>query len=438
MSARLVDRIKAADLVKRTGRVTRISPSHFEADGPSVPLGTLCHVLSRGRGAEPLLAEVVGVGPSAVRLAPLGSNTSTFPGALVTATPLIDRVAVGDGFLGRAVDGLGQPIDGGAPIKTLALASLNSDHTTPLARTSPKTPLATGIRVIDGLLPLGRGQRIGVFAAAGVGKTSLLAQLANQVQVDRCVIGLVGERGREVEALWSSGLHPQIKARTALLAATSDHPAALRVRAVWHALALAEHWRAEGHHVLLLLDSVTRLAMALRELGLAAGEPPTVRAYTPNVFAALPQVVERCGALRAGGSITAVMTVLSETDDVDDPICEMMKSLLDGHLILSRALAEQGHFPAIDIPRSISRLAPALMTPGQKTNADAARKALSLYEQSRTLIETGLYTRGANADLDEAIDLRPAILGFARQGQDERSAPAVAAEALAGIVKKAS
>jgi flagellum-specific ATP synthase len=249
------------------------------------------------------------------------------------------------------------------------------------------------------------------------------------------VICLVGERGREVESLWHDGLTDEGRARTVMIAATSDQAAAMRARACDVALAMADHWRREGHHVVLLLDSVTRLAMALREIGLAAGEPPTVRAYTPSVFATIPKLVERCGALRSGGAITALITVLSETDDVDDPVSEMMKSLLDGHIILSRSLAEQGHFPAIDVPKSVSRLARALASPAERAAAEGAIGLLSTYEKSRILIESGVYTAGASTEIDAAIAKRPALLDFLKQRSDERSAHGDGSAALARLLE---
>jgi FliI/YscN family ATPase len=294
------------------------------------------------------------------------------------------------------------------------------------------------VRAIDALLTLGQGQRIGLFAAAGVGKTSLMTQLARQVDADRCVICLVGERGREVEALWNDGLSAEARAKSVLVAATSDQSAPMRARACDYALALADHWRAEGLHVVLLLDSVTRLAMALREIGLAAGEPPTVRAYTPGVFATIPKLIERCGALKGGGAITALITVLAESDEVDDPIAEMMKSLLDGHVILSRSLAEQGHFPAIDVPRSISRLATRLQPKSERETAQAAIALLSTYDQSRILIESGVYAQGSNPDLDAAIARRPAHTRFPRQPTDEHVPQPEAAAALLALLGEQS
>ena len=419
-----VEKIRSTDLVRRSGRVRKILPTYIEADGPDAPLGALCTVEARGRrggGDGGILAEVVRVDRDAVILVPFEAASAAISGATVVARDETDTMPVGDAFLGRAVDALARPIDKGPAIRAQAHAPVHGSATPPLDRVTPKRVLETGIRAIDGLLTLGEGQRVGVFAPAGVGKTSLMAQLARDVKADRCVICLVGERGREVEALWSEGLPTDVRDRTCLIAATSDQTAAMRARAGAYALALAEHWRAEGHHVLLLLDSVTRLAMALREIGLAAGEPPTVRAYTPSVFATIPRLVERCGALAAGGAISAIMTVLSETTDVDDPISEMMKSLLDGHIILSRELAEQGHFPAIDVPRSVSRLARGLSEAGHAAAAQQAAGLLSTYESARTLIEAGIYVRGANAEIDLAIDKRAELTAFLRQDARERS-----------------
>jgi flagellum-specific ATP synthase len=418
MSQGLEQAIRASDPIARTGRVRRVLSTFVEADGPAVELGARCAIETRGPGGlSSALAQAVCINRDSIILAPFDS-AATFPGARVTALAA-HACPIGDAVLGRALDALGRPIDGQRPVLAAPLSS--HPRVSPLDRVSPKAPLETGVRAIDGLVTLGKGQRVGLFAAAGVGKTSLLTQLAQQVQADRCVICLIGERGREVEALWMSDLPPAVRSRTVLVAATSDETAAMRAQAADYALELAEHWRGQGHHVLLLLDSATRLAMALREIGLAAGEPPTVRAYTPNVFSTLPKVVERCGAIRSGGAISAVMTVLSETDEVDDPVSEMMKSLLDGHIVLSRELAERGHYPAIDIGRSISRLAARLATPAHRGQASTVRQWLATYETSRALIETGVYVAGSNAEIDLAIAKRPGLTAFLRQDQDTKA-----------------
>jgi flagellum-specific ATP synthase len=433
-AAALRARLRATDPVQRTGRVRGVFSTHIEADGPNVPLGALCEVETRTlEGAGTLQAEVVRVAPDRIVLSPFDEAGATFAGATVAARGPANRVPVGRALLGRVVDALGRPVDGAGPVAADAHHPLHGTATGPLDRVSPARPLDTGVRAIDGLLTLGIGQRIGVFAASGVGKTSLMTQIARQTKADVTVVCLVGERGREVEAMWSQGLPADVRARTTMVAATSDQSAAMRVRAGHYGLALADYWRAEGAHVLLLLDSVTRLAMAMREIGLAAGEPPTVRAYTPGVFATIPRLVERCGALRAGGAITAVMTVLSETDDVDDPVSEMMKSLLDGHILLSRDLAEQGHFPAIDVPRSVSRQAEGLVAPAQREHARRVCEWLSIHAASRTLIDAGLYVKGANEALDQAIARHPDAVAFLRQARDHRAAPAETTAALARL-----
>jgi flagellum-specific ATP synthase len=428
MTAALQARLRATDPVLRTGRVRGVFSTHVEADGPNVPLGTLCTVEARSAGKTgSFRAEVVRISRDGIVLSPFEDGVPTFAGAQVRACATANLVPVGDAFLGRVVDALGQPADGGLPISADAYRPLHAAPPGPLERVSPTGMLATGIRAIDGLLTLGVGQRVGIFAASGVGKTSLMTQIVQQTVADVAVVCLVGERGREVEALWSEELSEVARRRTTLVAATSDQSAVMRVRAGYYALALADFWRNKGAHVLLVLDSVTRLAMALREIGLAAGEPPTIRAYTPSVFSAIPKIVERCGALRAGGAITAIMTVLSETDDIDDPVSEMMKSLLDGHILLSRQLAEHGHFPAIDVPRSVSRQADGLATPRQRMLARQIVEWLSLHGDARALIDAGLHAKGANPVLDRAVERYPAIVGFLRQGRD-RQVPAAEIE----------
>ena len=430
------ERIRTVELVRRRGKVRRLRSTFIEADGPAVPLGTLCQVARAAPGAPPVTAEVIGVDPASITLAPFEQLGGTVPGAEVIALPTSDEVPVGDAFLGRMVDPLGRAIDGKPLGATAARGGLYAPGPAPLDRAAPEKPLQTGIRAIDGLLTFARGQRIGIFAAAGVGKTSLVHQLAGQVEAGRVVVALIGERGREVNGLWSS-LPADVRKRAVLVAATSDQSAILRARAAFYAMSLAEHWREQGHNVLLLVDSVTRLAMALREIGLAAGEPPTVRAYTPNVFAAVPRLIERAGAVRGGGSISAVMTILAETDELDDPICEMMKSLLDGHILLTRGLAERGHFPAIDVSRSVSRHAAAVCTPSARDHARTVTGWLSAFEETRTMRQAGLYSPGADAHVDRALERHPALLRFLRQPHDEKVPFADALEALAKLAEGA-
>ncbi|WHU05001.1 FliI/YscN family ATPase [Sphingomonas sp. NIBR02145] len=429
-----LQRLRDVELVRPVGFVRKVAHGHLESTGPACTLGDLCEVTGEG-GA--VLAEVAGVDDGGLILVPLEHNGQIRPGARVQALPSGGAAGVGQGFAGRAIDALGRPFDGMGPIAADAHVSLAGSVLRPLDRGATGRKVATGLRAIDGLLTLAEGQRVGIFAAAGVGKTSLLEQLAGQIECDRCVLCLVGERGREVEGIWRTLSRREDAGRFTLVAATSDETAALRARAVSQALCLAEFWRDQGQHVLLVIDSVTRLAMALREIGLAAGEPPTVRAYTPNVFSALPRLVERCGASTSGGAITAIMTVLSETDDVDDPIVEVMKSLLDGHIVLSRTLAERGHFPAIDISRSISRQAARLMDAAHAGVARTAVSQLGIYDEARVMIESGVYKTGANADIDQAIATRSRLMAFLRQGQDDKVAFADTLSGLRGAVGSA-
>jgi flagellum-specific ATP synthase len=413
-----IDEVRAADFAPRFGRVKSVAPGLIEASGPEAVLGELCSIETKD--ADPLLAEVVGIDEARLLLSPLDTVARIALGAKVEAMSAGATVAVGDAFAGRAVDALGQAIDGGPVVRSTLRAPLAGRVPTPLKRAAPAKVIATGIRAIDGLLTLGAGQRIGIIAASGVGKTSLVEQLAVQSEADHVILCLVGERGREVQSLWRMLQGREDQGRFTIVAATSDESAAHRARAPSLALALAEHWRGEGRHVLVLVDSVTRLAMALREIGLAAGSPPTVRAYTPNVFSVLPRLVERCGALSRGGAITAIMTVLSETDDADDPIVELMKSLLDGHIVLSRSIAEQGHFPAIDVVRSVSRGIEKRISRSHRSAQRDVVAMLAAYDESRVMVETGAYRAGTNAILDRAIRSREAILSFLAQAMDER------------------
>lgn len=411
-------RLRGVDLIRRSGRVRALMPSLIEADGPNMPLGALCTIERRG-GREPMLAEVVKVEERRLFLAPMADPGDLALGAEVVALEETGTIPAGEPTLGQALNALGEPLDGQA-LRSSWRHPFPPQPPGPLSRVSPTRPLETGIRAIDGLLTLGQGQRVGIFAPAGVGKTSLMVQLAGSVAADHVIICQIGERGREVETLWNEALPADIRKRATLIAATSDESAAMRARAAQHAIALADHWRARGRHVLLLIDSMTRLAMALRELGLAAGEPPTLRAYTPNVFSVIPKLVECCGALRSGGAISAIMTILAESEEMDDPISEMMKSILDGHILLSRNLAEKGHFPAIDVVRSISRRADRLVDEKHRMAAMRARSLLAQYDTSRTLIETGLYTQGSDAEIDAALEARPRLMAYLRQGAAEQ------------------
>lgn len=413
-----VEKLENADFAEYRGNVTRISAGIIEADGPLAKVGDYCEI-DGASNSDIVIAEVVSLEAERIRLLPLLSARKVAMGARVRPARNMDGIGVGDAFMGRAINALGHPIDDGAPIRPTAFASREGDVPKTLDRAASTQKLSTGLRAIDGLFPIGEGQRIGVFAASGVGKTSLVEQLSRQIDCDHCVLCLVGERGREVEKLWNMHLREEGGERFTIVAATSDESASMRVRAVDQALGMAEYWRSLGRHVVLFIDSITRLALAQRELGLAAGEPPTVRAFTPNVFTAMPRIVERCGSDRQAGSITAIFTVLSETDDVDDPVVELMKSLLDGHIVLSRRLAEKGHFPAIDIASSISRMASVLFDREEANLAREAHRIFAEYEEARPMIESGIYRKGSNEQVDNAISRFPKLTAFLQQSVDE-------------------
>ncbi|WP_298303611.1 FliI/YscN family ATPase [uncultured Erythrobacter sp.] len=406
----LLETAKAVQFADFTGQIIAIGQKSFSANGPLCQVGDVCSI---GTNEFPPLAEVVAVEEGRVEMVPLGDMQEVRPGGTVTLNRDHSDFAVGDQFEGRAVNAFGEPIDDKPSI--LATKTPLRAGQTSMAKTIVAKRVETGIRAIDTLLPLAEGQRIGIFAASGVGKTTLVEQLSSRVACDKVVICLIGERGREVERLWNIHTEADSKVPVTLVAATSDEAPSVRIRAMKQALALCEYWRERGEHVVLFVDSVTRLAMALRDIGLAAGEPPALRSYTPNVFTALPDFVERCGAIAGKGAITAVFTVLSETDDVDDPIVETMRSLLDGHIVLSRKLAERGHFPAIDVRASISRVADQVLDSKQQESARNLKANVAVFEEARAMIESGIYQSGGSEEIDRAVSLWPKIQQFLMQ-----------------------
>ncbi|WEK46121.1 MAG: FliI/YscN family ATPase [Candidatus Andeanibacterium colombiense] len=430
---RFIARLEAAEFSYAAGSLSRLTGEFFEADGPVASVGDYCEIESID-GGDPAIAEVVAVEHDRIRLVPVAHPPRLSLGATVSAAPQMDLVPVGDAFGGRAIDGLARPLDDGEAILPDRRQTRQGRPLRALARIAPSERLETGVRAIDALLPLGKGQRIGIFAASGVGKTTLLDQIARQTRCDRIVLCLVGERGREVDKLWRMLQASENATRSTLVAATADESASLRLRAIEQAVGLAEHWRDKGEHVLLLVDSVTRVAQALREIGLAAGLPPAMRGLTPNVFSVLPRLVERCGASRGGGAISAVITVLSETDDVDDPVVELMKSVLDGHIVLSRSFAEKRHFPAIDVSRSVSRLADDLLNTDEYGLMRRAHALIATHEEARPMIESGLYRNGASAEIDAAIAIQPTLTEWLCQKAGERSDWAATCASLAKLL----
>jgi flagellum-specific ATP synthase len=419
--------LAAAELVQRVGWVRRLQGLAIEADGPDVHVGEMCSVLPRhAQGGAPVLAEVVGLDASHVVLMPYGALRGIGAGARVVALGRVSEVGVGDALLGRVIDAFGQPLDGLPAVQVGEHRPLDAPAASPMERPRIDRVLESGIRVIDGLLTIGQGQRVGIFAGSGVGKSSLLAMMTRHVRADVNVIALIGERGREVREFVEEQLGADALARSVVVVATSEQPALARIRAAHVAVAIAGYFREQGQSVLLTMDSITRLAMARREVGLAAGEPATARGYTPSVFAELPQLCERCGTSPSGGSITALFTVLVEGDDLNEPVSDSMRSLLDGHIVLSRELAQQGHYPAVDVLRSVSRLLADLASTQERALAAQAVAHLAVLERHRHLVELGAYVAGTNAALDAALALEGPLFAWLRQ--DEGGCPR--AEAL--------
>ena len=406
--------VREAEFVRRLGRLSQFVGLTIEAAGPDAFLGEICEIRSQD-GQPAISAEVLGLKDGKVLLMPYADLKNVSLGSRVIATGKAAHTPVGQGMLGRVIDPFGAPLDGRPIAGPQTTYPLRPDPINPLERARVREVLETGVRAIDCLFTLGRGQRVGIFAGSGVGKSTLLGMIARNMNADVNVIAVVGERGREVREFIEEILGPQGLKRSVVVVATSDQPALVRVRAAHAATALAEYFRAQGLDVVLTMDSVTRYAMALREIGLSMGEPPTSRGYTPSVFAALPRLLERGGARETGGSITAFYTVLVEGDDLNDPIADAVRSTLDGHISLSRALASRGQYPAIDSLNSISRLMRQLVSKEDLATAGQALKALSLYEASRDLIDVGAYRAGNNLELDQAVRWMPHLDRFLTQ-----------------------
>jgi FliI/YscN family ATPase len=428
--ARSEARLRSTDLARRLGKVTQVVGLAAEVTGLDASVGDLCEIHS---GDARLFAEVVGFRRDRLLLMPLGEVAGVRSGSAVSATGRPATVAVGPGLLGRIVDGFGRPIDGRGPVAGVAARAIHQTPPPVMERQRIATPLETGVRAIDGLLPVGRGQRVGIFAGSGVGKSVLLGMLASHASADANVIALIGERGREVREFIERDLGPAGLARSVVVVATSNEPSLVRRQAAFVATAIAEYFRDEGRTVLLMMDSVTRFAMAQREIGLAVGEPPATRGYPPSVFALMPRLLERAGTTPHTGSITGLYTVLVEGDDMNDPVGDTVRAILDGHIVLSRELAAANHFPAIDVLPSVSRLAPDLSTAEQVRAAAEVRDCLATYRDARDLVRIGAYVRGSDARIDRALAALDPITRFLRQGRDERSGLAETVRALAAL-----
>ena len=420
----IIDRERALENVRDgvrpffRGRVDYVSGVLVEATGVPAALGEVCSI-DRGKQGS-IQAEVVGFRGSTTLLMPHGDLHGVAPQQQVLATGQPFRVAVSDALLGRMVDGFGIPIDDGPRLQDCESRPARVDAPSPLARVRIDEPLRTGVRALDGLTTLGRGQRLGIFAGSGVGKSTLLGQITRGTDADVIICCLVGERGREVRDFLDNVLGDEGRARAVMVVATSDRAPIERYAAPFVALTIAEHFRDQGKNVLMLMDSMTRFAGAAREIGLAAGEPPTVRGYPPSFFATVPKLVERMGQTTAG-SITGLITVLLEGDDANEPVADTLRGLLDGHLFLSRELAQRGHFPAIDVLASLSRLMPTLVDGDQSEHAKRIRGWLTAYRDGRDLIDIGAYKPGSNPELDAALQRIPAIDAFLQQNEFEYS-----------------
>lgn len=412
------EKARRAKLLRSTGKVNKVIGLTVEVKGITAGVGEVCDISIPGE-KEPVRAEVVGFQDDSSLLMPLGELSGICPGCPVVPRGESLSVRVGDELLGRVLDGLGRPIDG-QRLSVREQYPVNNPPPDPLARKRIKNVLSTGIKAIDALLTCGEGQRIGIFAGSGVGKSTLLGMIARFCSADLNVIALIGERGREVLDFIENDLGPEGLARSVVIAATSDQPALIRIKGALVATAIAEYFRDRGKNVLLFMDSITRFAMSQREIGLAIGEPPTTRGYTPSVFSLLPRVLERSGTSQ-NGFITAFYTVLVEADDMNEPVADTVRGILDGHIVLSRDLAARNHYPAIDVLQSVSRLMPDLV-PGEHNQAAARlRHLLATYKQAEDLINVGAYSRGSNPEIDTAIKYHERINSFLRQGINEKS-----------------
>lgn len=428
---RYLSRARRAEPMPALGRVVRTVGLLVESRGPRARVGELCELLSPGEAPLPL--EVVGFRDGLLQSVPLGNTSGIRPGDRIVARGGSAAIQVGESLLGRVIDGLGRPLDNRGPLEAADWYPLQPAPLNPLARDPIVSPLGTGVRAIDALLTCGRGQRIGVFGGSGVGKSTLLGMMARGTAADVAVIALVGERGREVRGFLEHDLGEEGLRRSVVVVSTSDNPALVRLRAAYAATSIAEYFRDRGRNVLLMMDSVTRFAMAQREVGLAAGEPPTAKGYPPSVFALLPSLLERAGNVRGKGSITGFYTVLVEGDDHSEPVADHVRAILDGHIVLSRELAARNHYPSIDILHSVSRTMPDVTEVEHRVKASRVREWMATIHSSEDLVAVGAYVPGSNPRVDEALARRDAIGEFLRQDAQELQPLPSAIAALKGL-----
>lgn len=415
--ANAVSIVRGASTFELRGRVVDVTGVLIEGNGPSVPIGTNVTIQS---GVHVISAQVVGFRHDSVLLMPFEELQGIAPGAKITASGATTMVLASDELLGRAIDALGNPIDGGPRVRTGAMVDLYRAPPNPVQRVRISEPLDLGVRAMNAVLAVGKGQRIGIMAGSGVGKSTLLGMIAKHSESDVNVIGLVGERGREVREFIERDLGPEGLKRSVLVIATSDQSPLKRIRAAYYATAVAEHFRDQGKKVTLMVDSVTRLAMAQREIGLAVGEPPSTKGYTPSVFAMLPKLLERAGTCEGNGSITGLYTVLVEGDDMNEPIADATRGILDGHIVLSRRLGGKGHYPAIEVLESVSRVMPDIVPREVVDRANIARDILATYREAEDLITIGAYKPGQNLKVDLAVSKIEALTNFLKQKSSEK------------------
>ncbi|MBN6887164.1 flagellum-specific ATP synthase [Cytobacillus horneckiae] len=416
---RLIEEIEAADSYKRYGRVKRVVGLMIESQGPESSIGDVCFIHIKGKRKRMIKAEVVGFRDEDVILMPYTTVADISSGSLVETTSKPLEIKVGPSLLGQVIDPLGEPLDGSKLPHGLTAVPTEENPPNPLSRPPISSPIEVGVRLIDSLLTVGNGQRVGIFAGSGVGKSTLLGMIARNTKADLNVIALIGERGREVREFIERDLGPKGLERSIVIVATSDQPPLMRIKGAYTATSIAEYFRAKGLNVMMLMDSVTRVAMAQREVGLAIGEPPTTKGYTPSVFSTLPKLLERTGTNETG-AITAFYTVLVDGDDMNEPIADTVRGILDGHFVLDRNLANKGQYPAVDVLKSISRVMNNISVKEHIHAAEKLRELLSTYIQSEDLINIGAYKKGSSKEIDEAVAIYPKIISFLKQRTDEQ------------------
>jgi len=417
-SAKYIECLKQLDPVRVNGKVTQVIGLTIESEGPEASVGDVCHIYPL-KANRPVKAEVVGFRNNKVLLMPLGELEAIGPGCDVVGTGKPLTIPVGRELLGKILDGLGQPMDGSLLPARMTRYSTHNAPMNPLRRPRIAQPISVGVRCIDGLLTVGKGQRVGIFAGSGVGKSTLMGMIARNTSADVNVIALIGERGREVLDFIERDLGPEGLERSVVVVATSDQPALIRIKGALIATSIAEYFRDCGLDVMLMMDSVTRFAMAQREVGLAVGEPPATRGYTPSVFAMLPKLLERSGT-GPQGSITAFYTVLVDGDDMNEPIADAVRGILDGHIVLDRHLANKGHYPAIDVLSSVSRVMKEIVPEEQLEAAENLKRLLATYKSSEDLINLGAYQKGSNPEIDLSLEYIHSIWEYTRQKTDEK------------------